>query len=80
MLRIAGEPMALRNQINPLRFNPRTLNRRVANPGSSAWADGRGVRHLINDAGRPTHNTDIEGCIDKFRDERLNEQRFQTLH
>jgi len=45
-----------------------------------AWAHERGVRHLINEAGKPTQNAYIEGFNGKFRDECLNEQWFLTLH
>ena len=45
-----------------------------------AWAHARGVRHLINDAGKPTQNAYIESFNGKFRDECLNEQWFETLH
>ena len=45
-----------------------------------AWAHERGVRHLINDAGKPTQNAYIESFNGKFRDECLNEQWFLTLH
>jgi putative transposase len=44
-----------------------------------AWAHGRGVRHLLNDAGSPTQNAYIESFNGKFRDECLNEQWFETL-
>jgi len=32
-----------------------------------AWAHARGVRHLINDAGKPTQNAYIESFNGKFR-------------
>jgi putative transposase len=44
-----------------------------------AWAHGRGVQHLLNDAGSPTQNAYIESFNGKFRDECLNEQWFESL-
>ena len=44
-----------------------------------AWAHGRGVRHLLNDAGSPTQNAYIESFNGKFRDECLNEHWFVTM-
>jgi len=45
-----------------------------------AWAHARGIKHLINDAGKPTQNAYIESFNGKFRDECLNEQWFESLH
>lgn len=65
---------ALRHQINPLhplRFNPRTLNRRVANPGGSADRSGglaqRGTHHAQVHPGRRALGRQFE---------RLAERRF----
>jgi len=44
-----------------------------------AWTHGRGVRHLLNDAGKPTQNAYVESFNGKFRDKCLNEQWFETL-
>ena len=44
-----------------------------------AWAHGRSVQHLLNDAGSPTQNAYIESFNGKFRDECLNEQWFESL-
>jgi len=43
------------------------------------WSHSRGVKHLINDAGKPTQNAYIESFNGKFRDECLNEHWFVTL-
>lgn len=42
-----------------------------------AWAHARGVKHLVNDAGRLTHNAYIDSFNGIFRDECLNEQWFE---
>ena len=39
-----------------------------------------GVRHILNEPGRPMQNGYIESFNGKFRDECLNEQWFQDLH
>jgi putative transposase len=65
-----GYPKAIRTDQGP-EFTSRAF---------MAWAHARGVRHLINDAGKPTQNAYIESFNGKFRDECLNEQWFQTLH
>jgi putative transposase len=65
-----GYPMAIRTDQGP-EFTSRAF---------MAWAHSRGVKHLINDAGKPTQNAYIESFNGKFRDECLNEQWFQTLH
>ncbi len=44
-----------------------------------AWAHRRGVRHPLNVRRQPTQNAYIESFNGKFRDERLNEQWFETL-
>jgi hypothetical protein len=43
-----------------------------------AWAQSRGVRHLINDAGKPTQNACIESFNGKFRDECLSLDWFRS--
>ena len=45
-----------------------------------AWAHARGIKHLINDAGKPTQNAYIESFNGKYRDECLNQQWFESLH
>ena len=64
-----GFPAALRTDQGP-EFTSRAF---------MAWAHGRGVQHLLNDAGSPTQNAYIESFNGKFRDECLNEQWFETL-
>ena len=64
-----GYPKAIRTDQGP-EFTSRAF---------MAWAHARGVRHLINDAGKPTQNAYIESFNGKFRDECLNEQWFETL-
>jgi putative transposase len=44
-----------------------------------AWAQARGVRHILNQAGKPTQNAYIESFNGKLRDECLNEHWFETL-
>ena len=44
-----------------------------------AWALARGVRHILNQPGKPTQNAYIESFNGKFRDECLNEHWFETL-
>ena len=65
-----GYPRAIRTDQGP-EFTSRAF---------MAWAHGHGVKHLINDAGKPTQNAYIESFNGKFRDECLNEQWFETLH
>jgi putative transposase len=38
-----------------------------------AWAQATGVRHILNQPGKPTQNAYIERFNGKFRDECLNE-------
>ena len=64
-----GYPRAIRTDQGP-EFTSRAF---------MAWAAARGVRHLLNDAGCPTQNAYIESFNGKFRDERLNEQWFESL-
>jgi putative transposase len=64
-----GCPLAIRTDQGP-EFTSRAM---------LAWAHGRGVRHLLNDAGKPTQNAYVESFNGKFRDECLNEQWFETL-
>jgi putative transposase len=65
-----GYPKAIRTDQGP-EFTSRAF---------MAWAHARGVRHIINDAGKPTQNAYIESFNGKFRDECLNEQWFESLH
>jgi putative transposase len=44
-----------------------------------ALATAHGVRHILIQPRRPMQNYYIESFNGKFRDERLNEQWFQTL-
>lgn len=64
-----GFPSAIRTDQGP-EFTSRAL---------LAWMSGRGVKHLLNDAGKPTQNAYIESFNGKFRDECLNEQWFESL-
>jgi putative transposase len=59
-----GYPQALRTDQGP-EFTSRAL---------LAWLNGRGIKHLLIDAGSPTQNAYIESFNGKFRDECLNEQ------
>ena len=52
-----GYPKAIRTDQGP-EFTSRAF---------MAWAHARGVRHLINDAGKPTQNAYIESFNGKFR-------------
>ena len=65
-----GYPNAIRTDQGP-EFTSRAF---------MAWTHSRGVKHLINDAGKPTQNAYIESFNGKFRDECLNEQWFESLH
>jgi putative transposase len=44
-----------------------------------AWAQAHGIRHILIQPGRPMQNGYIESFNGKFRDECLNEHRFETL-
>jgi len=44
-----------------------------------AWAQTRGIRHILIQPGRPMQNGYIESFNGKFRDEHLNESWFETL-
>jgi len=44
-----------------------------------AWAQGRGIRHILIEPGRPMQNGYIESFNGRFRDECLNEHWFETL-
>jgi putative transposase len=65
-----GYPRAIRTDQGP-EFTSRAF---------MAWAHARDIRHLINDAGKPTQNAYVESFNGKFRDECLNEQWFESLH
>ncbi len=45
-----------------------------------AWAQGRGIRHILAEPGRPMRNGYIESFNGRFRDECLHEHWFETLH
>ncbi|MET3515020.1 transposase InsO family protein [Pseudacidovorax sp. 1753] len=45
----------------------------------TAWAQSKGVCHILNQPGKPTQNAYIESFNGKFRDECLNEHWFQSL-
>jgi putative transposase len=65
-----GYPQAIRTDQGP-EFMSRAF---------MAWANRKGIEHLINDPGKPTQNAYIESFNGKFRDECLNEQWFESLH
>lgn len=44
-----------------------------------AWAQARGIRHILIEPRRSMHNGYRESFNGKFRDERLNEHWLQTL-
>lgn len=44
-----------------------------------AWAQGRGIRDILIDPGRPIQNGYIESLNGRFRNECLNEHWFETL-
>jgi putative transposase len=44
-----------------------------------AWAQAKGVRHILNQPGKPTQNPYTESFNRKFSDECLNEHWFQSL-
>jgi putative transposase len=67
--RFRGYPGAVRTDQGP-EFTSRAF---------LAWATARGVRHILNQPGKPTQNAYIESFNGKFRDECLNEHWFETL-
>lgn len=67
--RFRGYPKAVRTDQGP-EFTSRAF---------LAWALARGVRHILNQPGKPTQNAYIESFNGKFRDECLNEHWFETL-
>jgi putative transposase len=67
--RFRGYPQAVRTDQGP-EFTSRAF---------LAWAAARGVRHILNQPGKPTQNAYIESFNGKFRDECLNEHWFETL-
>lgn len=67
--RFRGYPQAVRTDQGP-EFTSRAF---------MAWAQARGVRHILNQPGKPTQNAYIESFNGKFRDECLNEHWFQSL-
>ncbi len=68
--RFRGYPDAVRTDNGP-EFTSRAF---------MAWAQARGVRHILIEPGRPMQNGYIESFNGKFRDECLNDHWFQTLH
>jgi putative transposase len=67
--RFRGYPRAVRTDQGP-EFTSRAF---------LAWTTARGVRHILNQPGKPTQNAYIESFNGKFRDECLNEHWFETL-
>ena len=67
--RFRGHPLAVRTDQGP-EFTSRAF---------MAWCISRGVRHILNQPGKPTQNAYIESFNGKFRDECLNEHWFETL-
>ena len=67
--RFRGYPQAVRTDQGP-EFTSRAF---------MAWAQAKGVRHILNQPGKPTQNAYIESFNGKFRDECLNEHWFQSL-
>jgi putative transposase len=67
--RFRGYPLAVRTDNGP-EFTSRAF---------MAWAQSRGIRHILIEPGRPMQNGYIESFNGKFRDECLNEHWFQTL-
>lgn len=67
--RFRGYPKAVRTDQGP-EFTSRAF---------LAWAQARGVEHILNQPGKPTQNAYIESFNGKFRDECLNEHWFETL-
>ena len=65
-----GYPLAVRTDNGP-EFTSRAF---------MGWANSHGIQHLLIQPGRPMQNGYIESFNGKFRDECLNEQRFETLH
>jgi putative transposase len=67
--RFRGYPQAVRTDQGP-EFTSRAF---------MAWAQANGVRHILNQPGKPTQNAYIESFNGKFRDECLNEHWFDNL-
>ena len=67
--RFRGYPLAVRTDNGP-EFTSRVF---------MAWAQSRGIRHILIQPGRPMQNGYIESFNGKFRDEHLNEQWFESL-
>jgi len=64
-----GYPKAVRTDNGP-EFTSRAF---------MGWAQGKGIRHVLIDPGKPMQNAFIESFNGKLRDECLNEQWFETL-
>ncbi|MDM7456947.1 MAG: IS3 family transposase [Tepidimonas sp.] len=66
--RFRGYPRSVRTDQGP----------EFTSPAFLAWATAKGVRHILNQPGKPTQNAYIEGFNGKLRDECLNEHCVQT--
>lgn len=69
VVQFRGYPQAVRTDQGP-EFTSRAF---------MAWAQAKGVRHILNQPGKPTQNAYTESFNGKFRDECLNEHWFQSL-
>jgi len=67
--RFRGYPQAVRTDQGP-EFTSRAF---------MAWAQAKGVRHILNQPGKPTQNAYIESFNGRFHDECLNEHWLQSL-
>lgn len=67
--RFRGYPDAVRTDNGP-EFTSRAF---------IAWAQAKGIRHILTQPGRPMQNGYIESFNGKFRDECLNEHYFESL-
>lgn len=67
--RFRGYPQSVRTDNGP-EFTSRAF---------LAWANARGIRHILIQPGRPMQNGYVESFNGKFRDECLNEHYFESL-
>jgi putative transposase len=67
--RFRGYPQAIRTDNGP-EFTSRAF---------MAWAQAKGIRHILIQPGRPMQNGYVESFNGKFRDECLNEHYFDSL-
>lgn len=67
--RFRGHPPSVRTDQGP-EFSSRA---------PMTWALAKGVRHILNQPGKPTQNASIESFNGKLRDEWLNEHWLQRL-